>query len=260
MTTITFWGTGDSMGVPRVYCDCEVCMEARQGGVNRRFRSLVHLDDPEFGDMLIDCGPDWRGQMEMANRRRIDRILITHAHFDHIGGLAEWADLCRWREMKGQAYAMPEVIDEINSRFPWIHRQIDFIPIPSDGRIRFGGWQVLCWKVNHGKNGYAYAFRFHHETTGRAWAYCSDSIALPEEQLAPLRGLDLLVLGTNFYREPFPLETRSVYDVTEALDVIASCKPRRTIFTHLSHDIDLRRDYGLPERVSFASTGLTVTV
>ena len=248
------------MGVPRVYCDCAVCSEARQGGENNRLRPLVHLADEQFGQMLIDCGPDWRKQMESAGLRRIDRMLITHAHFDHIGGLAEWADMCRWLQIKGEAYAMPDVIEEINSRFPWLHRQIAFIPISAEGPPSFGGWQISCWKVNHGKNGYAYAFKFSHPATSRAWAYCSDAIALPEEQLAPLRGLDLLVLGTSFYYEPFPFETRSVYDVTEALEVVAECKPRRTIFTHMSHDIDLRRDYGLPDNVSFATTGLAVNV
>jgi phosphoribosyl 1,2-cyclic phosphate phosphodiesterase len=246
------------MGVPRVYCDCPVCAEARRTGINRRFRPLVHLADEEFGEMLIDCGPDWRSQMEAAGLRRIDRVLITHAHFDHIGGLAEWADLCRWSDFKGEAYAMPDVIADINTRFPWIKRQIDFIPI--EGPLRFGGWEAACWKVNHGKNGYAYAFKFFHPATGRTWAYCSDSIALPQEQREHLHGLDLLVLGTSFYHEPFSFETRSVYDVTEALELIGECKPGRTLFTHLSHDIDLRRDYGLPENVSYALTGLSVTV
>ncbi|WP_308634316.1 MBL fold metallo-hydrolase [Paenibacillus silvisoli] len=256
--TIAFWGTGDAMGVPRVYCSCEVCEEARTGGVNRRMRSLVHLDDEQFGTMLIDCGPDWRSQMEAAGLKRIDTMLITHAHFDHIAGLPEWADLCRWMKCRGKAYAMPDVIHDILTRYPWLSSQIEFHPIA--GPLRFGSWDVHTWKVNHGKNGYSYAFRFTDSERGRSFAYCSDSIALQGEELLPLAELDVLILGTSFYQEPYPFETRSVYDVVEALALIEELKPGRTMLTHMSHDIDLRRDYGLPEGVICARAGMTVTV
>ncbi|MGO4111208.1 MBL fold metallo-hydrolase [Paenibacillus sp. YAF4_2] len=258
MMKIIFRGTGDAMGVPRVYCECEVCTEARTSGVNRRYRSLVQLEDADIGTMMIDCGPDWRTQMEAAGLHFVNRILVTHAHFDHIGGLPEWADACRWLGVKGEAYAHEEVIAEIMQRFPWLNRNIRFIAI--DTPCDFGNWRVSTWKVNHGKNGYAYAFRFDHQESGEAWAYCSDSIGLTEEQQKPLYGLDLLVLGTSFYKENFAYETRSVYDVTEALDMLPTWKPKRTLFTHMSHDIDLRRSYPLPEHAEFAYTGLEVPV
>ncbi|MCQ6560147.1 MBL fold metallo-hydrolase [Paenibacillus mendelii] len=257
-TTITFWGTGDSMGVPRVYCECDVCEEARDSGLNRRMRSLVHLSGPDLGTMLIDCGPDWRSQMEAAGLRRIDRILLTHAHFDHIGGLAEWADMCRWLGVKGEAIAKPDVIADIQSRFPWLSRNIQFTPI--EGPITMGRWQIDCWKVNHGKNGYAYAFHFSNALTGRSWVYCSDAISLTDEQLKPLYGLNLLILGTSFYEEPFPIGTRSVYDVKEALLLLEQLEPGQTVFTHMSHDIDLRRDYPLPSNACFAVSGMKVMI
>ncbi|NIK67971.1 MULTISPECIES: MBL fold metallo-hydrolase [unclassified Paenibacillus] len=258
MIAITFRGTGDAMGVPRVYCDCEVCGEARTGGVNRRYRSLVQLDSPDFGTMMIDCGPDWSKQMEASGLRFVNRILVTHAHFDHIGGVPEWADACRWLGVKGEAYAPAEVIAEILQRFPWLGRNISFIPI--DRPCSFGSWEVSAWKVNHGKNGYAYAFRFDQKESGIAWAYCSDSIGLTDEQQKPLHGLDLLVLGTSFYKENFRYETRSVYDVTEALELLPVWGPKKTLFTHLSHDIDLRKKYPLPSHADFALTGMEISV
>ncbi|MUT67349.1 MBL fold metallo-hydrolase [Paenibacillus sp. NEAU-GSW1] len=258
MMRIWFRGTGDSMGVPRVYCDCEVCGEARSeaGGVNRRLRSLVQLEETESGTTLIDCGPDWGRQMEAAGLRQVDRILITHAHFDHIGGLVEWSDACRWLGKKGEAFAPAEVIAEISARFPWLHSHIQFTA--NDEPMMLGQWRVTNWRVHHGKNGYSYAYRFDHVSGKKSWVYCSDAIGLTNEQQKPLYGLDLLVLGTSFYKEHFAYETRSVYDVTEALELVKEWKPRRVCFTHMSHDIDLRKSYGLPEHIAFASTGLEI--
>ncbi|GGG88194.1 MBL fold metallo-hydrolase [Paenibacillus radicis (ex Gao et al. 2016)] len=258
MTKLIFRGTGDSMGVPRVYCDCEVCSEARSadGGINRRLRSLVQIEETGSGTTLIDCGPDWGKQMEAASLRTVDQILLTHAHFDHIGGLVEWADACRWLGKSGQAFAPAEVIAEINERFPWLQRQIHFTA--NDEPMELGSWRISCWRVNHGKNGYSYAYRFDHLSKAYSWVYCSDAIGLTEDQQKPLYGLDLLVLGTSFYKENFAYETRSVYDVTEAMDLIKLWKPRQVYFTHMSHDIDLRRDYGLPSHLRFAEAGLEI--
>ncbi|AGA57858.1 Beta-lactamase domain protein [Thermobacillus xylanilyticus] len=254
--TLRFLGTGDAMGVPRVYCDCAVCTEARATGVNRRFRSAVLIDDPEAGHIMIDCGPDWGRMMETAGLRFAERMLLTHGHYDHIGGLPEWADACRWQERRGVAYAPEVTIAEVTARFPWLSRTIEFRP--ADGGFRLGGWNVRAWRVNHGHNGYAHAYRFDHAETGWSWAYCPDAIGLSEAEKAPLAGLDLLVLGTSFWHETIPYERRSVHDVVEALELLRELKPRAAVFTHLSHDIDLTRRYELPESVRFAETGLRI--
>ncbi|MGU3473276.1 MBL fold metallo-hydrolase [Paenibacillus sp. D51F] len=256
---LTFLGTGDSLGVPRVYCSCPVCEEARTTGRNRRLRSLVRIDGLEGGGSpddvtLIDCGPDWGRQMEAAGLRSVGRMLITHAHFDHIGGLVEWADACRWTKQRGMAYAPAEVIPDILARFPWLDRWIDFTPIEEP--LVIGCWSIRSWRVHHGHNGYAYAYRFDHGETGYAWAYCSDSIGLDNMQKEPLRGADLIVLGTSFYHEPYPYAGRSVYDVTEALELREELQPGEMLLTHMSHDIDLRRPYGLPDNVKYAEAGM----
>ncbi|CAM2984068.1 MBL fold metallo-hydrolase [Paenibacillus sediminis] len=255
MHRITFLGTGDAMGVPRVYCDCSVCKESRGSGLNRRLRSSVWVEG-EGQSFIVDCGPDWRSQMEMIGLRTIEHLLITHAHFDHIGGLPEWADACRWLGKKGQLYAPQEVIQTISDQFPWLPRNIDMHPI--DSGVQLAGWNISAWKVNHGKNGYAYAYRFAKE--GYTWAYCSDSIALTEEQKNPLHGLDLLVLGTSFYHEEAEFSTRSVYDMIEAFELLGEVKPTQAIFTHMSHDVDLNRTYPLPAHVQLAKTGMKISL
>lgn len=255
MDALIFLGTGDAMGVPRVYCSCEVCEEARTTGMNRRLRSSVLVQGQEETDsFLIDCGPDWRSQMEAIGQRATARMLVTHAHFDHIGGLPEWADECRWRQAKGELYAPQEVLDQIQRQFPWIHRQLQMIP--ADAGIELGGWNITTWKVTHGANGYAYAYRL--EKPGFRWVYCSDSIGLNEEEKRPLHGLDLLVLGTSYFHETAPYPTRSVYDMKEAAELLQEVKPLRTVYTHMSHDIDLNRSYPLPPQVTLAVAGMKV--
>ncbi|MDP4095299.1 MBL fold metallo-hydrolase [Paenibacillus sp. P96] len=253
MNQLTFLGTGDAMGVPRVYCNCSVCEEARLTGANRRLRSsvLVEGDDESF---LIDCGPDWRTQMENMGIRHTDTILVTHAHFDHIAGLPEWADACRWLGKRGRLYAPQEVIDVILRQFPWLQGNLDLLP--ADGGIRLGGWDIQGWRVNHGKNGYSYAYRL--TKSGFTWAYCSDAIGLNEAEKKPLNGLDLLVLGTSFYHEEAEYSTRSVYDMLEAQELLVELKPKRTLFTHMSHDVDVNQAYSLADGIALARTGTQV--
>ncbi|PYI54847.1 MBL fold metallo-hydrolase [Paenibacillus flagellatus] len=253
MDELTFLGTGDSMGVPRVYCDCAVCTEARSTGRNRRFRSSAILDTTD-GPLLIDCGPDWVAQMEAIGRRSLENALVTHPHHDHIAGLPEWLDACRWTKSKGSVYAPAVVFDTIRRQYPWLERKLTFVA--NDGGMRFGGWTIVPWEVCHGKNGTSFAYRF--EKDGYAWAYCSDAIRLSEQQKKPLHGLNMLVLGTNFYKEDAPLDTRSVYDMTEAFDLIRETKPKRALFTHMSHGVDVDAGYPLPDGVELAVQGLKV--
>lgn len=253
MDTLTFWGTGDAMGVPRVYCDCKVCMEARTTGRNRRFRSSVMVSGGAER-FLIDCGPDWRPMMESAGIRHIRDMLVTHAHFDHIGGLPEWADACRWLGRKGRLFAPREVLERISRQYPWLPNHMEMKE--TDDGIRLCGWDIVCWKVNHGKNGYSYAYRF--EKHGFAWVYNSDSINLNAEEKKPLHNLDLLVLGTSFVHETAEFSTRSVYDMKEAAELVAEVKPGRTLYTHMSHDVDLTQPLDLPAGTEAALTGMEI--
>ncbi|WP_373231506.1 MBL fold metallo-hydrolase [Cohnella sp.] len=255
---ITFLGTGDSMGTPRIYCDCFVCEEARTGGNNIRFRSSLWLEAEGEEPLLLDCGPDWRMQMERMGVRQVSQALMTHAHFDHIGGLTEWADSCRWTEKTARLFAPQEVLNDIRIRFPWIERQL--IMNDNDKGMPYGKWLITPWKVNHGKNGYSYAYHFENKEEGTKWVYCSDSIHLTEQQKAPLSGLSLLVLGTSFAEEPYPMDTRSVYDMKEGLELVEEVNPKAALFTHLSHDVDVNKDYRLPSNVKLALTGMNIVI
>lgn len=246
------------MGTPRIYCDCSVCKEARTTGNNVRLRSSLLLEEPGQQPLLLDCGPDWRLQMECLNIRNVSQGLITHAHIDHIGGLPDWADACRWTDSIAQLYAPQEVLGEIRSRFPWAERHL--MMNENDNGSEYGDWFITPWRVNHGKNGYSYAYHFENRKTLVRWAYCSDSINLTDQQKAPLSGLTLLVLGTSFVDEPYPLESRSVYDMKEGILLAEETKPVSVLFTHMSHDIDMNGNYELPPNIKLARTGMSVTL
>lgn len=247
---IRFLGTGDAMGVPRVYCSCDVCEEARRTGHNRRFRSSLWLENGE-GNLLVDCGPDWSAQMEGLGVRQVDQVLITHAHFDHIGGLPELADACRWTGQRARLWAPLEVLDTIGAQFPWVKRHLDFEPF--DRGAMMLGWHVRPFKVCHGHNGFSYAYRF--ERGGCAWVYCPDSIGLGEAEKAEMKQLDLLILGTSYVKEEAPYETRSVYDMDEAMDLIRELEPGAVWFTHMSHGVDLVKVVPPHPSVRLARTG-----
>jgi phosphoribosyl 1,2-cyclic phosphate phosphodiesterase len=252
---IIFLGTSDSMGVPRVYCECEICSEARTTGENRRFRSSILLCS-EGSELLIDCGPDWTMQMERMGKREIENVLITHAHFDHIGGLPEWADACRWTDKRGHIYAPAEVLQVIMKQFPWLESNLMYHDIGQS--MDFMGWHIKPFKVCHGKNGYSYAYRFTKQQY--SWVYCPDSINLNDEQKSSLSSLQLLILGTSFYKEHADPKTRSVYDMVEALQLIDEINPKQVVFTHMSHGVDIRRSYPLPANVRLAMTGMEISL
>lgn len=246
-------GTGDSLGVPRVYCACDVCSEARSTGLNRRQRCSAVVQTGQ-GTFWIDCGPDWRAQMEDLGVRSISTVLITHAHHDHIGGIPELCDAVRWTKKPVRVMGPANALETIQRQYPWVNRSLEFVEV--EGWFEVPPYRIYVWEVCHGHNGRSHAFRFEHRDY--AWAYVPDSILLSDQEREPLRGLDLLILGTAYYHEDAPPSTRSLYDMVEATALLEDVRPKQAIFTHMSHGVDRRVPYQLPEHVSLAYDGMRV--
>lgn len=260
--TLTFLGTADSKGVPRFWCACPVCTEARTGGLNRRTRSAALIrgigqsGQPET--LLLDAGPDLHAQLARLPGPLVpDAALISHAHNDHLLGLGDLLDYATYAGGHLNVYAPAEVVGQIADRFGYAFRHSSPVQaLPEDG-LHVAGLRVRAFRVPHGANGYSHAFRL--DRPGLAAAYVTDAIDIPAGVSGDwLENLDLLVLGTSFADESgVPHAGRSVYDVREALTLPWAQAARRVLLTHLSHGVDART-LTLPAGWSCAHDGLTV--
>lgn len=256
MASLRFLGASDSQGVPRWWCSCGVCTEARGGGANARTRPSVLIDRDER--VLIDAAPELRLQASRERLNGFDALLVTHAHNDHVLGLGDLADWARWTDARCPVYAPREVLPQLAVRFAYLQAasyqaRTPFLNL-EDAHRSFAGYDVQAVEVPHGFNGVSYGFRF--EGPGGAWGYLPDCLGLAD--YAPWQGLELLILGASFYREAAPLAGRSVYDVQEAAALVAELKPKRAVLTHLGHGVDVRKP--APRGIQYARDGLTVVL
>lgn len=255
--TLTFLGTADSKGVPRFWCNCAVCAEARTSGVNRRTRT-AHLLRGGGEVALLDAGADLHAQLARIGGPLVpDAVLISHAHNDHILGLADLLDFVRYVEGKLTIYAPQSVLPQLQDRFSYAFRASMPVQAIPPGGVEVAGHRIRLFEVPHGANGTSYAYRL--ERPGWAGVIMTDAIDVPDELAgAELNHLDFLVLGTSFVDESgVPHSGRSIYDLREAFALPWARSARSVYLSHLSHDVDVRAT-SLPSGWAFAHDGLTV--
>jgi phosphoribosyl 1,2-cyclic phosphate phosphodiesterase len=242
MATLTFLGTGTSMGVPTLGCDCAVCTSATSptgDPRNRRTRPSV-LVSWESHNVLIDTGPDFHAQAIRANIRRLDAVLYTHGHADHVLGMDDLrplsfhnspADLPLYAD-EPTARTLERIFDytfptDTRDRYPTSARvTIHRIPTTPGAEVTLFGAHFLRVPVTHGRHTIA-GYRF-----GNA-AYLTDLSDIPAESLPLLANLDLLVLDA-LRREPHPTHAH----LAKSIELVERINPRRAYFTHMSHDLD----------------------
>lgn len=246
---LTVLGSGTSMGVPTIGCNCRVCTSTDPHDHRTRPSVLVQYDGRSI---LIDTTPDFRQQAIREKITRLDAILYTHAHADHILGLDDVRPISFKSESKIPLYAQEKTAEAVESIFRYIFdanykyggiARVEMKRI--NGSLELFGARFEPVKVVHGE-AEIHGFRF-----GSA-AYLTDFSAIPEESKARLRGLDILFLDALRHR---PHPTHST--VANSLSLVEELQPRRAFFTHISHDLPHEEtNRNLPEHVRLAHDGL----
>ncbi|HEX7152569.1 MAG TPA: MBL fold metallo-hydrolase [Thermoanaerobaculia bacterium] len=252
---VTFLGTGTSTGVPVVGCRCAVCTSGKPK--NQRLRQSVKI---EAGGkhFLIDTTPDLRLQLLRAPIPRLDFILFTHSHSDHLMGLDDIRPFNFRQRETIHAYANPLTAKAIRRAFSYIwddatqigggkpqlelhevetaflHDDLEIIPIP----VTHGEWTILGYRIG-------------------GFAYITDTNGVPPESIELLRGLDVLALDGLRPSPPHPTH----FTIDQAVRCAQQIGARQTYLIHLTHEVEHDEVEGrLPEGVKLAYDGLTLEI
>ena len=252
---LTFLGTGTSTGVPVIGCDCEVCQSTDPKDCRLRSSALIETSDGTT--ILIDAGPDFRQQILRQGAKRIDAILLTHEHYDHVGGLDDVRGLNYSMRTDAEIYAQDRVLKAIRHNLYYAFSQKRYPGAPSislhsifEQPFKAAGVKVCPLPVLHDKLPII-GFRI-----GKL-AYVTDASIVPHDTIFAMSGVDVLVinaLGPNTHHSHMNLE--------QAIRVAREVGARQTFFTHISHKMGLYawRTPSLPPNMSLAYDGLTVNV
>lgn len=250
---VTVLGSGTSKGVPELMCDCGVCRS--ENPLDHRLRASI-LIETMGQHLLIDASPDFRRQALKADIRHIDAVLITHEHYDHVGGIDDLRPYCALNPV--DMYMKEDVKRHLIKRLDYCFRSEKYPGVPSfeiheiDPAIPFfiNGVKVIPILVHHGKLPIL-GFRI-----GK-FAYITDAKTIPEDEKEKLQGLEVLIVNALREREHF-----AHFTVKEALSLINEVRPKRAYLTHLCHEVGHHRqfDASLPPEVSPAYDGQVILI
>ncbi len=251
MIEVEFLGTGTSTGVPFIGCKCPVCTSTESK--DKRLRSSV-IVRTEGKNLLIDCGPDFRTQMLRASNQDLDALLITHIHYDHVGGIDDLRPYC-YRPELFPIYGKADVLENLREKMPYSFSDNPYPGAPvfrtyevAEQAFDCEGVSVTPLPVWHGKlpmTGYRIG----------DMAYITDAKTIDDSTMALLKGVRLLIInGLRYEEHPTHLT------VPQALEVIKAVQPEQAYLTHMCHRIGFHDEAEklLPEGVKLAYDGLVV--
>ena len=261
---LTFLGTGTSCGVPVIGCQCEVCQSTDPKDKRTRCSVLVETDETR---LLIDCGPDFRQQILPQPFRKIDAILITHAHYDHMGGMDDIRPYCQFGEINvyADAQARKSMLEMLpycfaEHRYPGVPA-IQLHEIQPHEVLSFCDLDVLPFTVMHGKLPIL-AYRFTSNTQppspNPSFAYITDMKTIDESEMQYLKNVKVLVVNALRFVKPH----HSHQLVDDAIAFAQRVGAERTLLIHSCHDIGLHEEVNkkLPAGMELAYDGMVIDV
>jgi len=250
-------GCGTSTGVPIPGCRCSVCISDEPKNKRTRASAIVRLDDGS--NLLIDASPDLRVQSLTHEVRNVNAVLFTHAHADHILGIDDLRAFNYVQRSAIPCYGYRHTLAEIQRFFSYIFNpnpsyeggglaQLSLHEISEYQELNLGT-PISTFNLNHGKT-LVTGYRFG------SVAYATDCNGVPERSIEALRGVETLIIDGLRY-EPH----KTHFTIPEAIDVAARIGAKRTILTHMTHQIDYESvAAALPVGVELAYDGMTIPI
>lgn len=251
---VTFLGTGTSQGVPMIACDCEVCTSTNSKDKRLRSSILVEVNDQTI---IVDTGPDFRYQMLRAQVKKLDAVVFTHEHKDHVAGLDDVRGFNYIMKKSMQIYATENVQTALKRDFHYAFGANKYPGVPqlelntiTSEPFHIEDVEMIPIQLKHYKMD-VFGYRI-----GK-FAYITDANYIAEEEMKKLEGLDVMVI--NALQKTSHI---SHFTLEEALDIVRELKPKKAYLTHISHRMGKHEDVSkeLPENVELAYDGLVVEV
>ncbi len=251
---ITLLGTGTSQGVPVIACDCNVCASTNK--LDQRLRSSILVESPTT-TVVIDAGPDFRQQMLVHKVKKLDAVLFTHEHKDHIAGLDDVRAFNFKQQSAIDIYGRQQVLKALKNEFHYAFTEEKYPGVPllnlieiSNSSFRIGDIDFLPVEVMHHKMP-VFGFKINNFT------YVTDANFISDTEMKKIMESDIFILNALRIEKHL-----SHYNLEEAIQIAKQANAKLTYFTHISHLLGLHDDVesNLPPTIQLAFDGLSFFV